>query len=166
MVDLGNFDVTTGNGLSISLWYKADNLDTPGDDPRMFSKAVGGATQDHWFMLSSSRVGGDKVLRFRLKTDGNTGELKADAATGLIDLDVWTHVAAVWDGAAMKMYKNGVGAGSVDKGGTLSTNPDANVAIGNQPVGTDSRPWDGLIDEVKLYDRGLSIVEVGELAGL
>jgi len=166
MVDLGNFDVTTGKGLSISLWYKADNLDTPGNDPRMFSKAIGGSNEDHWFMLSSSRVGSDKVLRFRLKTDGTTGELKADTATGMIDLDVWTHVAAVWDGSAMKLYKNGVEAGSVDKGGTLSTNPDANVAIGNQPVGTDSRPWDGLIDEVKLYDRGLSAGEVAALAGL
>ncbi|MEA3225673.1 MAG: LamG domain-containing protein, partial [Planctomycetota bacterium] len=102
LVDLGNFDVTTGDGLTIALWYKADNLDTPGNDPRMFSKAIGGSSQDHWFMVSSSRVGTDKVLRFRLKTDEDTGEIKADTTTGLIDLDVWTHVAAVWDGAAMK----------------------------------------------------------------
>jgi len=165
MVDLGNFDVTTGDGLSIALWYKADNLDTPGSDPRLFSKAIGGSTQDHWLMLSSSRVGDTKVLRFRLKTDDNTGELKADTTTGVIDLDVWTHVAAVWDGAAMKLYKNGVEVGSVDKGGTFSTNPDANVAIGNQPVGTPNRPWDGLIDDVRLYDRGLSADEILELAG-
>jgi hypothetical protein len=166
MVDLGNFDVTTGSGLSISCWYKADNLDTPGSDPRMFSKAIGGATQDHWFMLSSSRVGGTKVLRFRLKADGDTGELKADTATGAIDLDVWTHVAAVWDGATMKLYKNGVEVGSVAKGGTLSTNPDAAVAIGNQPTTAPARPWDGQIDEVRLYDRGLSAGEVAALAGL
>jgi hypothetical protein len=165
LVDLGNFDVTTGTGLSISLWYKADNLDTPGNDPRMFSKAIGGASQDHWFMLSSSRVGGNKVLRFRLKTDGDTGELKADTTTGLIDLDVWTHAAAVWDGATMKLYKNGVEVGNLAKGGTLSTNPDANVAIGNQPVGTPGRPWDGLIDDVQLYDRGLSEAEILDLMG-
>jgi hypothetical protein len=116
-------------------------------------------------MLSSSRTGNDKVLRFRLKTDGSTSELKAGVDTGLIDLDVWTHVAAVWDGVTMKLYKNGAEVASLDKGGTLSTNPDANVAIGNQPVGTDSRPWDGQIDDVRLYDRGLSPEEVLELAG-
>jgi hypothetical protein len=115
-------------------------------------------------MISSSRVGTDKVLRFRLKTDGDTGELKADTVTGLIDLDVWTHVAAVWDGATMKLYKNGAEVGSLDKGGTLSANPDANVAIGNQPVGTDGRAWDGLIDDVQLYSRGLSAAEVLALA--
>ena len=165
LVDLGNFDVT-GDGLTIACWYKADNLDTPGNDPRLFSKAIGGSNQDHLFMVSSSRVDNDKVLRFRLKTDGDTGELKADTVTGKIDLDIWTHVAAVWDGATMQLYKNGVKVGSLDKGGTLSTNPNANVAIGNQPVGTDGRPWDGLIDDVQIYNRGLSVDEVAGLAGL
>jgi hypothetical protein len=164
-VSLGNFDVT-GDGLTIACWYKADNLDTPGNDPRLFSKAIGGSSQDHWFMLSSSRVGGEKVLRFRLKTDGDTGELKADTATGIIDLDVWTHAAAVWDGATMRLYKNGVEVGSLDKGGTLSTDPDAKVSIGNQPDGTGDRPWDGLIDDVRLYNRGLSVDEISGLAGL
>ena len=75
-------------------------------------------------------------------------------------------MAAVWDGATMRLYKNGVEVGSLDKGGTLSTNPDANVAIGNQPVGTDGRPWDGLIDDVQIYNRGLSVDEIAGLAGL
>jgi len=160
MVDLGNVDVTSGDGLTIALWCKADNLDTPGNDPRLFSKAIGGANEDHWFMISSSRIDDVKVFRFRLKTDGATSELKADTNTGQIALDVWTHVAAVWDGATMKLYKNGMVIGSLDKSGTLSASPDANVAIGNQPVGTDARPWDGLIDDVQLYDRGLSADEI------
>jgi hypothetical protein len=165
LVDLGNFDVTTGDGLTIALWCKADTLDTPGNDPRLFSKAIGGSNDEHWFMMSSSRVGNDKVLRFRLKTDGQTSELKANTATGQIEPGVWTHAAAVWDGAAMKLYKNGMDVGTLDKGGTLSTNPDANVAIGNQPVGTDARPWDGLIDDVQLYNRGLSADEILSLMG-
>jgi hypothetical protein len=117
-------------------------------------------------MVSSSRVDNDKVLRFRLKTDGDTGELKADTATGIIDINVWTHMAAVWDGAAMRLYKNGVEVGSLEKGGTLSTNPDAKVSIGNQPAETDDRPWDGLIDDVRIYNRGLSVSEISDLAGL
>jgi hypothetical protein len=165
MVDLGNFDVTSGDGLTIALWCKADNLDTPGNDPRLFSKAIGGANEDHWFMISSSRIDNVKVFRFRLKTDGATSELKADTNTGQIDLDVWTHVAAVWDGATMKLYKNGMVIGSLDKGGALSTSSDANVAIGNQPVGTPARPWDGLIDDVQLFNRGLSVDEIQVLMG-
>jgi hypothetical protein len=164
-VSVGTFDVT-GNAISIACWYKADNLDTPGNDPRLISKAIGGSNEEHWFMVSSSRVGDTKVLRFRLKTDGITGELKADTATGNIELDVWTHAAAVWDGAAMRLYKNGVEVGSTAKGGTLSTDPAAKVSIGNQPVETGDRPWDGLIDDVRIYDRVLSVDEIAELAGL
>jgi len=59
----------------------------------------------------------------------------------------------------------GLEVASVEKGGVLSTNPDANVAIGNQPVGAPGRPWDGLIDDVRLYDRGLSADEILGLAG-
>jgi len=165
-VSLGTFDVV-GDGLTIAMWCKADNLDTPGNDPRLFSKAIGGNNDQHWFMISSGRQGSSKVFRFRLKTDGTTGELKANTETGLIDLDVWTHVAAVWDGAAMRLYKNGEEVGSLEKGGTLSTNPDAKVSIGNQPEGIGGdRPWDGQIDDVRLYNRALSVDEISELAVL
>ncbi len=164
-VSVGTFSVA-GNAISIACWYKADNLDTPGNDPRLISKAIGGASEEHWFMVSSSRVSDTKVLRFRLKTDGTTGELKADTATGNIELDVWTHTAAVWDGATMRLYKNGVEVGSTAKGGTLSTDPAAKVSIGNQPAETGDRPWDGLIDDVRIYDRALSVDEIAELAGL
>ncbi len=163
-VSVGSFDVT-GNAISIACWFKADNLDTPGNDPRMVSKAIGGDNEQHLFMVSSSRESDVKVLRFRLKTDGTTGELEADTTTGTIELDVWIHVAATWDGVTMRIYKNGVEVGSLAKGGTLSTNPAANVSIGNQPAGTGDRPFDGLIDDVRIYDRALSQEEITWLAG-
>ena len=115
-------------------------------------------------MVSSSRVGDEKRLRFRLKTDGDTGELKA-GPDGTIEIDVWTHVVASWDGETMRLYKNGVEVGSLAKGGTLSTNPTVKVSIGNQPAGTGDRPFDGLIDDVRIYDRALSQEEIVWLAG-
>jgi hypothetical protein len=161
---VGTFDVT-GTAISIACWFRADNLDTPGNDPRMVSKAIAGSNQDHWFMVSSSRQSGVKVLRFRLKTDGDTGELKADTTTGTIETDVWIHVLATWDGATMRLYKNGMEVGSLAKGGTLSADPAAGVAIGNQPAGTGDRPFDGLIDDVRIYSRTLSVEETAWLAG-
>ncbi|MHC4596872.1 MAG: LamG domain-containing protein, partial [Planctomycetota bacterium] len=157
-VSLGTFDVI-GDGISIACWYKADNLDTPGNDPRMFSKAIGGSREEHWFMVSSSRVSGEKRLRFRLKTDGATGELKA-SPDGTIELDVWTHVVASWDGETMRLHKNGVEVGNTAKGGTLSTDPTVKVSIGNQPEGVGDRPFDGLIDDVRVYNLGLSQAEI------
>ncbi|MHC4806888.1 MAG: LamG-like jellyroll fold domain-containing protein [Planctomycetota bacterium] len=159
---LGTFDVT-GNAISITCWFKADNLDTPGNDPRMVSKAIGGSNDQHWFMVSSSRQSGIKVLRFRLRTDGVTGEIKADTTTGTIELDTWIHVATTWDGVTMRIYKNGVEVGSLAKSGTLSTNPAANVAIGNQPTVGDDRPFSGLIDDVRIYTRALTPEDIAEV---
>ena len=115
-------------------------------------------------MVSSSRVGSEKRLRFRLKTDGDTGELKAGPA-GTIETNVWTHVAATWDGETMQIHKNGAEVGSLAKGGTLSTDSTVKVAIGNQPADTGDRPFDGLIDDVRIYDQALSQEEIRWLAG-
>ena len=162
LVRVTEFDVVGGTGLTIACWVITGNLDTPGNDPRMVSKAIGGNSADHWYMLSSTRVDDDKRFRFRLKTDGTTDELKADAA-GVIDLDVWIHVAVVWDGATMMIYKNGVVAGSLAKGGTLDVDPSVEMAIGSQPATADARPWDGSMDEVAIWDHGLSADEIAEL---
>jgi len=161
-VSLGTFDIA-GNAISLACWFKADNLDTPGNDPRMISKAIGGSNDEHWFMVSSSRQSGIKVLRFRLKTDGTTDELKASTTTGTIELDVWIHVTATWDGETMWIYKNGLEVGSLPKGGTLSTDSSVKVSIGNQPEGTGDRPFDGQIDEVLVCSRAMTEAQVLDL---
>ena len=61
----------------------------------------------------------------------------------------------------MKLYKDGVEVGSLAKSGTIATSSSVDVAIGNQPDSTTGRrPWDGLIDEVMVFDRALSAEEV------
>jgi len=161
-VSIDSFDVVGGSGITIACWFKASNLDTPGNDPRMVSKATGGASDAHWFMLSSSRVGDQKVLRFRLKTDGATGEIKADPE-GSIELDVWIHAALTWDGSTMLIYKNGAQVGTLAKVGELTVDPDVNMAIGNQPDGAENRPFDGIIDDIAIWNRALTQTEIGEV---
>ncbi len=161
-VSIGSFDVVGGDGITIACWFKASNLDTPGSDPRMVSKAIGGASADHWFMLSSSREGGIKVLRFRLKTDGETGEKKAHP-DGTIELDVWIHAVVTWDGATMRIYKNAVEVGSLAKAGELTVDPGVDMAIGNQPDGAENRPFDGIIDDVAIWNRALTQGEIAEV---
>ncbi len=163
LVSIGSFDASGGSGITIACWFNASNLDTPGNDPRMVSKAMGGANEDHWFMLSSSREGGIKILRFRLKTDdGITGEKKA-LPTGIIELNVWIHVAVTWDGSTMMLYKDGVEVGTLAKVGNLAIDPAVEMAIGNQPDGAENRPFDGIIDDVAIWNRALTPAEIGEV---
>lgn len=159
-VDLGAFDVV-GPGITVTSWSNAYDLEQ-GPDPRLISKANGGAGEAHWWATGSCRVGAEKRIRFRLKTDGVTAEIQSGPA-GTIELNEWIHIAATWDGAMMQTYKNGVQVHSLAKGGTISTDPSVSVAIGNQPQGAEDRPWHGLIDDVRVYSRALSVEEIQDV---
>lgn len=71
-VSLGTMDVPAPQ-ITVTCWFLANTLDTPGNDPRMVSKAFGGGGNDHQWMLSSARAGGEKRLRCRLITNDGGG---------------------------------------------------------------------------------------------
>ncbi len=156
-VSLGGLDIPSGQ-MTIACWFKANNLDTPGQDPRMVSKAFGGGNNDHIWMFSSSRQGGEKLLRFRLKT--NDGQDTSEIKAGTFEVGEWIHGAIWWDGTDMKIYKNGEEVGAIAKGGTsVALDPAVQGAIGNQPIGAENRPFDGIIDDVRIYTKALTEAE-------
>ncbi|MBN2202061.1 chitobiase/beta-hexosaminidase C-terminal domain-containing protein, partial [bacterium] len=157
-IDLGGLDVS-GSALTIACWFYADDFDN--EDARLVSKATGIQAADHYWMLSTTSSSGYK-LRFRLKTGGSTTTLVA--SSGNLSAQVWTHAAAVYDGSAMILYLNGTEVGSVSKTGTLDTNAGVDAWIGCNPPTAGSNAFDGLIDEVRIYDRALAPGEIAALA--
>ena len=160
-VDVGTFDVA-GGALTLAAWiYSEDLASCVASDCRILSKATGTAESDHYFMLSTIESGANTRLRFRLKTDDATSTLIA--SSGNLLENTWSHVAAVYDGSSMLLYLNGTLVGSAGNTGSLTTNSGVPVWLGgNPPNGTD-RPWDGLLDEVRIYDRALSVAEIQAL---
>ncbi len=155
VVSIGSFDVVDGSGITIAAWCIMDAL---GDDPRLVSKAVAGSTDDHWYMLSVKSS--QNMLRLRLKTDGETGDLRG----GNVDVGAWIHAAATWDGSTILLYQDGVEIGSLPKGGVLDVDPAVEMAIGNQPPASgDSAPFSGIIDDVAIWNRALTAEEINEL---
>jgi hypothetical protein len=71
--------------------------------------------------------------------------------------NVWTHLAATYDGTTMKLYVNGILVASQPQSGPI-------VTSGNPlQIGGDSfygQYFIGAIDEVRIYDRALSASEV------
>jgi hypothetical protein len=155
-VDIGTIDVGGGTGLSIALWLKADDFSA--SYARFIAKVT--ETQDHYWSLSTSDDG--TALRFNLKASGTTTVLKT--GTGLIQVGIWYHVAATYDGSQMRIYKNGLEVASINKTGAVDTNPNVLAVIGNQPPTAGSWPFDGLIDEVRIYNRALSATEIAAIA--
>jgi hypothetical protein len=159
-MDVGKLDIT-GNAMTMTGWFWAKDLSNcVVQDCRIISKATGTSEQDHYFMVSTVKVGSETRLRFRLKTDGVTHTLKA--ASGNVSENQWVHVAAVYDGRAMRLYMDGIEVGSVSKKGSITTNSQSSLWIGGNPPNAKSRPWEGWIDYVSLYSYALTKAEIAE----
>ncbi|UCD51368.1 MAG: protein kinase [Phycisphaerales bacterium] len=70
---------------------------------------------------------------------------------------VFHHVAGTYDGRAMRLYLDGVEAGTCLTVGTLTTEADNGVEFGQDNL-------DGLLDEIQIYSRALSASEIADLA--
>jgi hypothetical protein len=71
----------------------------------------------------------------------------------------WIHVAGTWDGATARVYVDGVAVASTPAP-TLPSNTLA-LRIGGDSTGGNR--FDGLIDEVAVYDRALSAAEIADI---
>lgn len=78
------------------------------------------------------------------------------------DIAIWIHLAGVYDGAAWRLYRNGRQiAVSVDRIGALAVNTGWGLA--GSPA-CDGRFFQGNLDDVRIYKRGLTAEEIRRIA--
>ena len=102
---------------------------------------------------------------FTWKTTGastwGTPSYNEVTSTAAVPLNVWTHIAVVREGVALRFYLNGALATSVS---AMDNNPFRNgtnsLRVGGQNRGGMSRNIPARIDEVRIYDRALNAVEI------
>jgi len=129
----------------------------------VLSKAVGTAEAEHWFMLSTISSSGATRLRFRLKAGGVTTTLIA--SSGDLVAGRWQHVAAVYDGAEMRLFLDGALVGAAAKSGALTAGPAVDVWLGGNPPDPTAKPWSGELDDVRVWNRALAVGELRALPG-
>jgi prepilin-type N-terminal cleavage/methylation domain-containing protein len=152
-VDVGTFDVT-GDTMTLSAWYKADVF---GYDPRILSKAEGWQSGKTYWLIGINDS--PDRLRFRLTADSVEHTIDAGNPT----TGTWTHIAGVYDGSSMRLYMNGTEVGTSAVTGTIRTG-GASVWIGANPPTVSDRPFEGRIDEIRVYDMALSAGQILSLA--
>lgn len=157
-IDLDEMDIE-GQAMTLLAWAKADDWDC--DDARIISKATGTAEGDHYWMVSTVQQSGGIRLRYRLDASGSIKTLTAD--DGPPEVGKWFFVAAVYDGSRMKLYKDGVLVGERSQSGSIRTSGSVPAWIGGNPSGETDRPWDGVIDEVTVYQKALTAEEIADL---
>jgi len=145
------FDVTT-NEITVSAWVTIRSIANQWG-------AIAAKGEYAWRLGNASW---DPRLHFGITiwNAPDTASLDGVAAVGY---DEWHHAAGVFDGSNIKVYLDGALDVSVATTEPIGIN-DANMLIGDNPD-SPGRYWDGLIDELKIYDRGLSEGEVMYLAG-
>ncbi len=74
-----------------------------------------------------------------------------------VNVSTWHHVVLTFNGTHKVIYLDGSDCSSVATNGSIIL---GNFAIGRQSYGTNGRYFNGTIDEVKFFDRALSIEEV------
>jgi hypothetical protein len=74
-----------------------------------------------------------------------------------IPLNAWTHIATTYDGANQRLYINGALVASRAQTGTMVVSNGSLRIGGNNSSGEF---FNGLIDEVRIYNRALSAAEI------
>jgi hypothetical protein len=87
-------------------------------------------------------------------------------STRTIPVGRWKHVASTYDGTWLRVYIDGRAAGAKRVTGRtcVSGEPLAVGAKNNPTKGLLEAFWDGRLDEVRVYDRPLTLQEIGQLA--
>lgn len=149
-VNIGNILSSGASQLTVAAWVKRNSS---GDD-RIIAKSASTSPSDPSYIFSLSASQSQIGMRL-------TGT--RFWAEGGISNDVWQHLAFTYDGSMIRLYVDGVEIASTPKTGAI---PASNVTavIGNNDPGLNDRYWDGLIDEVRIYERALNASGIAALA--
>ena len=152
-VDLGAYNPSDGTGqLSVSLWAQWQGLTSFYQG--LIGKRDSWATNDMMWQIEANRDTG--TLGFAQTAGGvYPGEV--------LPVDEWAHVGISFNGNTADFYINGVQVGS--GGFTLGSDTQSALQFGACEA-NGGNPFNGALDEVKLYNRALSAGEIQGLAGL
>ena len=151
--------------MTLSVWMK----------PRSEGKASGGVVA--WKSGGGANAGwrfdfdsgASRVNALRWRVDYTT-DLTREINDNQITLNTWQHVLLTWDGsttaANVHIYIDGVEATyltTTDATGSRTSDSASDLKIGRGDLGGAPQNFDGLIDDVRMYNRVLSADEIKRL---
>ena|GEM_PF-4430360 len=135
----------TGNKLTLEAWIKPEGENA-------YTMVMG---KEYNYKIDFN-VSHYNEIRFI--TSDNWTEAGALSSNSSLSLNQWYHIAAVYDGSEKRIYINGVLDASKKARGNMIPSTD-NFTIGRGPI---SWEFNGLIDEVKVYNISLSEKQIVE----
>jgi len=146
------------NAITLEAWVKADNW-APDDYDSPFVTKASGADWGVWNLVHkvNDALTGLTGFRFEIVISGTRYKIWS---TTQGQTNQWYHLVGTFDGTTMRLYVNGIEESSSVHSGSINTN-SLNLQIGKQFwYGSTYSYFDGLIDEVRIYDRALRPSEI------
>lgn len=139
--------------FTVEFWARptaSDNDDSP------VSNRVASGNRSGWVFFQRAA---DTGWNFRMYNGVGSG-LGWDLTGGTSVLDAWSHVVAVWDGSAAKLYVNGAlvdDSNDPAASGAYNASTSANFIVASSDTGS---PYTGSVDEAALYATALSAAQI------
>ena len=155
-LDVGSAD------FCVMCWF---NVSTDGDE--IVSKGRFADIGPGWQLRRNITGGGHILAAFG---DGSDGFDIAQTAASF-PLNTWAHAAMVRDNTntLYRLYIDGVEVDTtaiLNASGSLDNSENLLIGAVNEPSGTPTRFMDGLIDDVRVYDRAPTADEIAEIHAL
>jgi hypothetical protein len=154
------------DGLTVSAWVKSDIVGTD-KGFIIFMDPNGTDNRDMRYDDAGAMSGRDDVIKCGITSTEGRHETES---SGGIQVTAWQHIAMTWSaGEPVRIYVDGGLDDSFTdqaiQGGTLTGYTKILVGRGGKDEDGDDA-WDGLIDEVRVYDYALSGTEILSAMGL
>ncbi len=148
--------------MTISTWILPRAFNTSG---RIVAKQ-GGSGSRGWSLNVENTTGPGKSGAFMVASSASA--LVSVVTSTSLASNQWVHLCGVYEpGVALRIYTNGF----LNNENTVNVpaaqyNSGLNVTIGGRPTGSVDNPFNGLVDEVRIFNRALTEVEIQALPEL
>jgi len=147
-VDCGNDEsLNIISAITIEAWVNTNSL----EDRKIITRVKGSQWVDRVYQMYV--IGGK--INWMVYNGLPNGII--DVKSGAIETGKWYRVVGTFDSSYVRLYVNNVKYETLNTIGTLTSNPSIHTRIGTWIT---SNYFHGLIDEVHIYNRALSIEEV------
>lgn len=146
-------DLNGSDGIAAAMWVRSDVVNE--DRDLLFGATPNGDDND--FSLRYDKAGwgggGEDIFKASMRSDLGVGQIEGEDHEQSTE---WTHVAFSWrSGDPLKLWVGGVRQTAsfefYPAGGEITG--VTQLLVGN---GTKNKNWDGLLDEVRVYNRAIS----------
>ncbi len=141
--------LTTEGAGSVLLWLRPEAL-----QGGLVTRSTGGGWADERLVLALNTYRGEPKLQWAV-ADGTAYQC---GVLPLPSVDTWSHLAMTFDGRSLRFYQDGVAVGSAHQ--TVKPRVAGVPLLIGKCQGLGEQFFRGLIDEVRIYSRALSEMEI------